>query len=846
MKSIILLTFLIFSYSLSVAQITNAYQNFSINDGLPSSQVYCMTEDSYGYLWFFTDHGISRYDGYTFENYNKSDGLCDDVNFNYFKTENEIWIVGQNYNITIISGRVPKFTPYEFNDTIKKYGDKIQQEIFINKKNELLIKYARSTDFLHINSKGKVIKQPSLISLTATKISISIYEKNFSIKSHNINKEQSSKSYHFNQNYTKEKGIAINDNNYAFIKGDSTIEFRNKGKIHLIPHLNTSLNIGLIDQSTYWVSFIGEGIRYYNTYGELISHLFNNKTITYLYIDKEKNKWFSTLYNGVYMLPSNQFKRIDNINNSDKISDIETLKNQLYISYKTGGVSKLRDRKLEAIYTSKEKKPTILAKDNKESSLFFIADMTLFKLNGSLEKILSIGYPYQLKFIENDVLAFSSYSGYYKIINKIKSDKTITIKKTYDFVNYHNYLYLGTYSGLYKTQNQKVKSNLLNKRVNKLVVINDNLVVGTNGDGLYIFNDTNLILNIGPKEINGGYITCIKEQNNNSIWVGTNTGFSKIEFKDSTDITKYKVIDYSNFIPEKEISDIEILSDTLWVATNNGLYFSNLSKEKFISPTYINHHLQIEQTFINDKIINSSELTDLNYDKNRLTINYKAISFNQKHHILYRYKLAELETEWNYSEKQTITYASIPPGEYEFIIQIKEDNESWEDEQRSLIIRINQPYWKTDLFITASITIFSLLIYLFFKYRILLYNEDIVRELLRYILKIIQRNEKSIIIKVSGTKVKIVTSEILYVKSDGNYLEIHTQNQKYLTREKISNFLKIVPDPIEFIQVRRSHIVRLDKITEKGKKHLMINDIKIQIGETYLEKLKLINFSVKK
>ena len=165
--------------------------------------------------------------------------------------------------------------------------------------------------------------------------------------------------------------------------------------------------------------------------------------------------------------------------------------------------------------------------------------------------------------------------------------------------------------------------------------------------------------------------------------------------------------------------------------------------------------------------------------------------------------------------------------------------------QKSLIIKINKPFWKTTWFIVTLFGLLTLLIYLFFKYRILLYNKDIIRELLRQFLKVIKKDEKTIIVKVSGTEVKLITEDILFVKSDGNYLEIHTTTQKYVTREKISNFLNIVPDPIEFIQVRRSHIVRIDKITEKGKKHVNVGTFKIVVGETFLEKLNLIDFSIK-
>ncbi len=610
---------------------------------------------------------------------------------------------------------------------------------------------------------------------------------------------------------------------------------------HKIYHPDNALNIGIINHNKYWVSYIGNGIKFFSRTGSETGHLFNHKTITNFYIDKEKNRWFSTLNNGVYMLPFDQFNIIKNLSIDNNISDLEICNKQLFVGYKSGSVYNLQNGNLHNIFISKKEKPIIFAKNTTENSLFFIGDRKLLEYkNGTCNFLSSLQYHYQLKFIEDNRFYFSGYSGFFEYKNN-KLELVTYLVKTYDFINYHNQIYLGSNSGLYKINENGERINLSTNRIKTLVVINDLLFIGTHGDGLHIYNGNNFELKIDASNLKGGYISCIKQQNENTVWVGTNTGLCQIVFNNYSDIKEYKIIDFSNSIPEKEITDLEILNDTLWIATNNGLYFSNISTKQRKVNNRINYNLQIDQISINDQLTVPSSIRNLNYDENRLTIKYKAISFKQKHNILYRYKLLGLEDEWNYSEKQTITYASIPPGEYYFIVQIKEDNSSWDEQQKSLKILIKKPFWKTGLFIISSVTFFIVLMYLFFKYRILLYNKDIVRELLRHFLKAIQKNEKSIIIKVSGTEVKIITNEILYVKSDGNYLEIHTHSQKYLTREKISNFLKLVPDRIEFMQIRRSHIVRLDKITEKGKKHIMINDIKIQIGETYLGKLNLIN-----
>ena len=53
-----------------------SFRSYSVDDGLPSSIVEAVCQDSKGYLWFGTYNGVSRFDGSRFSNYSEADGLC--------------------------------------------------------------------------------------------------------------------------------------------------------------------------------------------------------------------------------------------------------------------------------------------------------------------------------------------------------------------------------------------------------------------------------------------------------------------------------------------------------------------------------------------------------------------------------------------------------------------------------------------------------------------------------------------------------------------------------------------------------------------------------------------------
>jgi len=127
------------------------------------------------------------------------------------------------------------------------------------------------------------------------------------------------------------------------------------------------------------------------------------------------------------------------------------------------------------------------------------------------------------------------------------------------------------------------------------------------------------------------------------------------------------------------------------------------------------------------------------------------------------------------------------------------------------------------------------LIYLFFKLRILTYNRGITREILRVILRKMRRTTKSITLRVDGKELRLATEDIHYVKTDRNYLEVYTAQKKYLVRSSIPQFTEKLPDELEFLQVHRSYLVRIEHIQEKGKKELQVLNTAIPIGRKYKE-----------
>ena len=66
--------FLLFFYSNITAQ-QYSFSHYGIEEGLGSSNAFCMYQDSRNYLWISTSAGLSRFDGTSFRNFTAKDGL---------------------------------------------------------------------------------------------------------------------------------------------------------------------------------------------------------------------------------------------------------------------------------------------------------------------------------------------------------------------------------------------------------------------------------------------------------------------------------------------------------------------------------------------------------------------------------------------------------------------------------------------------------------------------------------------------------------------------------------------------------------------------------------------------
>ncbi|HHG85748.1 MAG TPA: hypothetical protein ENJ82_13455, partial [Bacteroidetes bacterium] len=112
--------------------------NYSVSEGLPSSEVYCILQDRQGYMWFGTDRGAVRYDGYRFQVFTTADGMPDNTVFEIQEdTQGRIWFA--TYSPRLCHYENGKISPYKFNSEIdkKNYPNTPKLDFYIDGKNQV-------------------------------------------------------------------------------------------------------------------------------------------------------------------------------------------------------------------------------------------------------------------------------------------------------------------------------------------------------------------------------------------------------------------------------------------------------------------------------------------------------------------------------------------------------------------------------------------------------------------------------------------------------------------------------------------------------------------------------------
>ena len=700
------------------------FDNYSVDDGLPSNEVYEVLQDSRGFIWFATDKGVARFDGYGFQKFTTEDGLHDNVIF-YMQEDDRrrIWFSGLGdrfsyYDLiadTIISVPIARAgrEPMSYDKPLYR----IWQDT-------IAIMY--STYGMVFRLAGDSVREIRRIELFPdTGISRLI--------------QQKTKVLHFRdiRPTTDANGLYLEAALQAPV--DTFVRFTRVDQRTKLRTFLLSLGDSLALLQVYPNTFLLEGNRAVTIpaaiplYSVLrdrdgriwlggekglltmkrlppydISYVpsFEGKSITSMTRDHQDGIWFCTRQSGVYYLKKQPFRYYTRENGlaRDAVKLLRCRDNTVVASYIDNAILSFFDTTgIEHISHSESREigGLFAVSDSTWLSFRAISGVSVIKNRKVIQTLKTKHSPVFFNPKDNYLWRLGDqrcayWDGERLHVTENPTNETYVVPGEIMCL-FHDTLFNGGVFGLgCSTQPGNWKKiplqGGLEVRINDLDAYKDHYMVAAtmgagvmvrqkNGKQRFLTTDHGLITNV----CNNVYV-----DEEGDIWVGSNAGLCRIQV-DTADIHRSRIsrITRSSGLSSDQVNDVVRVNNRhVWVATSRGICVLDLTdtmNREVKNPLFLSG---VGGTYGELSSLDSEEIY-VPYDEN-LSFHFVGLDYQKQGQIAYEYRMAGLDTLWYETYNRTIRFPKIPDGNYEFQVRMKE----MPYQVAKLAFIVDTPFWK--------------------------------------------------------------------------------------------------------------------------------------------------------
>ncbi|MCF6240157.1 MAG: ATP-binding protein [Bacteroidales bacterium] len=336
------------------------------------------------------------------------------------------------------------------------------------------------------------------------------------------------------------------------------------------------------------------------------------------------------------------------------------------------------------------------------------------------------------------------------------------------------------------------------------------------------------------------FINALVKDKKGNIWVSTNKGISFFNSKTKS---------FINFSRKDGLQADEFNMGASCVFPDGRIAFGGINGFNIFSPDSVhiskfvpivniyklqlfNKNIGVNQKFNNENILKESILftkeISLSYFNNFISFEFSAQDYSKPEAIKYEYILEGFEKNWNtvsYKYRKA-TYTNLEPGKYIFKVRSTNSAGVFQQNTKSIVIKIKPPFWKTIWFYVfisiLFLAILFIIVYLSNKW-IIIHNKKLEKEVERRTLaleeknialadKVTQINEQKLELQekteelmvlnsdleIFSTVVKEMRNTLLIMDAEGNFLvanKAFDETYKYLgdLKEKYGNNIFKMP-----------------------------------------------------
>ena len=269
------------------------------------------------------------------------------------------------------------------------------------------------------------------------------------------------------------------------------------------------------------------------------------------------------------------------------------------------------------------------------------------------------------------------------------------------------------------------------------------LWVATSG-GLNYFNQkTEEFIAITKKDgLSDNHIKTVLEDDRGILWLGTAAG-GICAFDPKTGAVQ--TYDKTDGLQSNQFN-----TRAACKSSNGLLYFggqkgvnvidpTNIPKNNIVPPVVLtdfeifNKPVEIGEDSVLKQAINATNALTLNWRHSVFSIGFSALNYRYPDENQYAYILEGFEEQWNTvnSNRRLATYTNLNPGTYTFHVKASNNDDVWNEEGKTLVIRITPPWWMTIWFKVLAVIVVASLISLAVRWRLGLakkINEELLKK----------------------------------------------------------------------------------------------------------------------
>lgn len=721
---------------LQVSAQSPGWVHFDEDDGLPSYEVYDVHQAHNGHMWFGTDRGIARYDGYEFHTWNSDDNLEDDVFFDVFEDDsNRMWFCGMTGRVYYFDPTCEMILPHAANDQILEtmgvsnkpmglYVDSnrtayfavpsnVPHEFYIKAAWDGTVEWRYLTNYLPHATERYVIAQEfeggyMLVSRVAGEpyrfddsALVTLKLKDTSLIT--LSKIATSSM--------PVLGAYKRGNQLALGWGSSVVRFSlETGHHQHIPFDGMVGNSFYLDEEYgLWIGSIGHssgitGVFYWpgpDWDVEPVKFL-EGRRVSCVHQDREGGMWFTTLDDGVYYMPTMYVQRFVHP---------EIDKQRILAIFRHRGVlySASEDADLYTILSENEAHESgIELPIPGLNGLRQYGDTICMRMGGELSEtrypirsgnFFMTGKP---ALTPSDTPGFF-YAGHwarlvlmditdeynYKVLHHTKG-------KVYDIVNLSGSVLIGTASGLLRLYDHEREERIsltpeIDKFSTKQLRHSGSLVlIGTKSHGAWLWEHTTGIMKAVCAYEDVGFIRKLANEGDTTWWILGEKSLVRAQYDRERDSLSMQKVPIRYLLGSRKPLSIHLEPDRLWIGTNRGIIL--VSRELFSSERAHPITLSSPELVVGDTSYPLNPDLLLRSNQRNVRFSFSAFSMNSRKEIRYHYRMQDLDETWQYTTSRTVDYPQLPYGDHTFSL-IAEDAFGNRSEPIHYTFAIQTPFW---------------------------------------------------------------------------------------------------------------------------------------------------------